>query len=348
MAIQQSELKYYRSETFNDTSSNGGRMSASEVAVGVKNNVFPDISQSQRAGGYIDYRKIFFKIANPDGLRLINPMIYVERPTPGESRLAIFAGTQSDTQADLTGSERLYGAGWLDADASIGATSIDVTVEAAADNLFQAGDTIRISNQDGVNGARTEEFLEIESVTWNGDLATLTFANGKSLLNGYDAADTRVASCLMPASNPADASRSIRAFWDAWDGSTAGGTYDGAAPPTAPSANVPLLDNIGAIEQVWTFTFSDATNFTAVGSTVGNVGGGAVDGVDFVPVNPNFARPYFTLPAAGWGGTWAAGDVLTFATHPAAFPVWWKRIIPAGADSISADNTMVAITGESP
>ncbi|OSM07652.1 hypothetical protein MAIT1_04587 [Magnetofaba australis IT-1] len=318
-------------------------MSANEIPDGVKNNVWPDVPQGERLAGSTKFRKVFFKVANDDDIRLINPRLFVETPTPGDDRVLIFPGTQTDAQGDLTGSERQYGSGWLDANVSIGATSIAVNVESAADAIFADGDLIRISDKDGVDDATGNvEFVRLAAtggVTWNGDKATLTFAAGQSLQSGYAATNTRVGSVIEAAN--------VEAAWDNWSGSTVAGTYDGSAPTTPPSTTVPLMDSIGSIEQTWTITFSDANNFTCVGDTVGDVGGGSIVGGDFSPNNPDFDRPYFTLPSIGWGGTWANGETITFRTHPAAIPVWWKRIVPAGANSLSADKVVVAITGES-
>ncbi|MBF0171737.1 MAG: hypothetical protein HQK87_11755, partial [Nitrospinae bacterium] len=73
MPIQSSELRFYKSATVSDASSNGGRMSANEIPDGVKNNVWPDVPQGERLAGSTKFRKVFFKVANDDDIRLINP-----------------------------------------------------------------------------------------------------------------------------------------------------------------------------------------------------------------------------------------------------------------------------------
>jgi hypothetical protein len=40
----------------------------------------------------------------------------------------------------------------------------------------------------------------------------------------------------------------------------------------------------------------------------------------------------FTLRAAGWGGTWAAGNTITFHLHPSAQGIWLKEVVPAGTE----------------
>jgi len=336
MSIQSTELRYYKSAIVGDTDSNGDRMSALEIAEGVKNNVWPNVPQAERVAGSTKYRKIFVKVANDDDLTLIDPRLFVENPTPGDDRVLIFPGTQTDTQVDLTGSERLYGCGWLDADVTVGATVFDVNVEAAADALFQDGDLVRISDKASVDaGSGNVEFVRLADpggVTWNGDKATLTLAAGQSLSGGYSAANTRVASVIEPGD--------IKATSDGWLESSGAGTYDETTYPV-------ITDSISSIEQTWTLTFTDATNFTCVGDVLGSVGGGSIGGGDFAPNNADFSKPYFTLVDSGWGGIWASGDTVTFTTHPAASSIWWKRIVPAGATSLSANKVVVAITGES-
>jgi hypothetical protein len=83
-----------------------------------------------------------------------------------------------------------------------------------------------------------------------------------------------------------------------------------------------------------------------VGDVLGSVGSGNV-GSDFSPVNPDYTKPYFVLPAAAWGGTQATGNTLTFITSPAALPYWEKRIIPVNANSIAINKCVMALLGES-
>jgi hypothetical protein len=343
MAIQSSELKYYQPTTINDTTSNGGRMTITEIADGVKNNIWPDVPQGERVNGSTKYRKAFIKVANDDDIILIDPRIFVETHTPGDDRVLIFPGSQTDVQGDITGSERLYGSGSLDVDVLAGDTTIDVNTESQADGIFQNGDLVRISDKDSVNDANgSVELLLLDpstGVTWSGDKATLTFASGVTLANGFSAANTKISSVIEPAN--------IEGSWDSWSGSTAAGTYDGSSPATPPTTNIPVLDSIGSVEQTWTITFSDAVNFSCVGDTLGTVGSGSIGGGDFTPNNADYSKPYFTLPDTGWGGTWANGETITFRTHPAAVAIWEKRVVPPGANSLSANKVIIAITGES-
>lgn len=337
MSVLTSELKFYKSVYVNDGPTNGGRLSANEIADNVKNNLWPDVPQSERIAGSTKYRKCFVKVANDADLGLIAPRIFVETATPGDDRVVIFPGTNTDTQDDLGGAERLYGSGLLDADVSAGAASVAVEVENSGDAIFQNGDLIRISDKTEVNAvAGNTEFIRLaasNAVSWNGTLATLTFDSGVTLANGYTTAgNTRVASVIEGA-DP------LAGTVSGWNESTVAGTYDETTYPVQ-------SDHIGGIEELWTLTFTSATAFTCAGDSVGSVSGGTIAG-DFSPNNADFDKPYFVLSSAGWGGTWAANDTITFTTHPAAMAVWEKRIIPPNTGSLSGNKVILGLSGES-
>ena len=287
MPIAQSEFVFRSSVIVNDSASNGGRMAAVALVDDVKNNSWPDVYEAERAAGSIKYRKLFCHIANDDDLTLQDVKGFLEKHSPGDDSITIFAGTFEDDQGDLSGSERAYGTGQLDATVLAAVTTIDVLTEDAALDLFQNGDTVRISDQDGIGAAGNVEYVTLDAApTYAGDVATLSFT--PALVNGYAAANTRVASVI----NLADIVASV----SGWAESAAGsGTYDEATYPLG-------LDHIGTASQAWTLTFTGATTFDVVGDVVGSVGSGTTGG-DFAPNNPDHSKPYFTLLLAGWAGT---------------------------------------------
>ena len=349
MPIEPNQIKFMKSIVVSDTSANGGRISSVEVATGVKNNLWPDVSTTERTAGSTKFRKTFIKVASPDNLKLINARVFIETPTPGGDRVLIVGhvADQTNIQSDIANlSTEFFGSGQLNANVSIGASTMTVNVEAQTDAIFHQNQLIRISNKTSVDDlAGSEEFVRIKdlssAVSWNGNLVTLTLATGTTLENAYLASNTRVASVIEAGD--------IWAETDDWGLSASTGTFatwdgSGTAPGTLTGAR--MVDFIAGIEQVWTITFTNATTFTCVGDTVGAVGGGTISS-DFAPNNPDYSRPYFTLPASLWGGTWANGDVLTFVTHPAAFPIWEKRIIPPNTASLSGNKVIIGVSGES-
>ncbi len=160
----------------------------------------------------------------------------------------------------------------------------------------------------------------------------MTITVAETLANDYTVASGARVSSIYEAGD-------IECTMTGWTETSASGTYDESAHP-------PVLDNIGTIEQTWTLTFTDATHFSVSGDTVGSVGSGDTS-TDFAPQNSDFSKPYFTLEAAGWGGTWTAGDTVVFTTHPAAIALWEKRVVPAGAASLSNNKITLVWPGES-
>jgi hypothetical protein len=329
MAILSGELKLYRSLVVNDGSTNGGRLSANEMISGVVGNMFPSINDTERAAGSTKYRKVFAKVANDEDLTLFSPRLYMDVVTPGEDMITFFPATQTDTQAAVTGSERQYGAGVLDASAVATATGITVLVEEGAIPVFVVGDTIRISDKENLaDEAGNEEFVEILTASVTLDVVSITFT--PALEFSYADSVTRVSAVYEP---PSDVVATV-----------AGVTVTSTAG-LLDEDNV-LGGNVGGIEQVWTCLFTSPTAFNITGDTVGAVGSGTT-GAGAAPNNASFGEPYFTMQAAGFTGTWVAGDTIVFTTHPAAVPLWFKRVVPAGAAALANNRARFVFAGES-
>ena len=328
MPILDTELKVYKSAAISDLSTNGGRMSAVQATSGAASNIFPTVSESERTAGVTKYRKVFLKVANDADLTLYAPKIYLDKNSPGMDRISFFPGTQTNTQAAITGSERQYGGGKLNTNASAGASSIDVLVEAAAAVVFVNGDKIRITDKATLAGAGNEEYVTINgTITFAGDVASIPIT--PNLTNSYLAADTRV----MAVYEPGDIKGTIDNF-----------VVTSAGDGDLNVANV-LADHIGTVEQTWTCTFTSATAFDIVGDTVGSVGSGTTGG-GASPNNPSFSKPYFVIQSAGFSGTWQAGDTIVFQSHPAAVPVWMKQVVPAATATQANNTSTIVLDGE--
>ena len=329
MPILDSEILFYRSTGVTDlAATNGGRLSASRVVSGVKNNLLPDIGRAERTSGGRTLRKEFCKFANDDDLQALSVRLWQDRPTVGDDYVCWYLGTQRNFQAALTGSERKYGAANLSANATAGSSTLVVTVEHAdLTTIFQAGDTILVSDKSTATAVSgNEEFRTISGAPVVVGLE-VTITTTTPLGHDYATASGARVSTVYEAGT-------VAASADNWAETSTLGTYDESGSPVA-------LDHIGTVEQTWTLTFSDATHFAVVGDTLGAVGSGTTS-ADFAPSNPDFTRPYFTLPAAGWAGTWATGETIVFLTHPAAVAYWVERTTPAGAAVVaSSTQTMV-------
>ena len=89
------------------------------------------------------------------------------------------------------------------------------------------------------------------------------------------------------------------------------------------------VTNKGALQERWAIIFTNTTAFRVVGENVGQIAIGDTTNLT-APINPATGAPYFTLHPEGWGGGWAAGNVLRFNTLSAAPPVWIIRSIGQG------------------
>lgn len=326
MTILSSDIKCYRPVLVSDGDDNGGRMGTTEVVDGVRNNLFPNVSQAQRAAGLTRYRKCFVQLENSDELALQNACVHLASTTPCDGRLSCFLGTQTDTQADID-SPREYAAAPLASDVSAGATSFQLTLEdVALAACFQTGDSVFIGDADA------GEAFDNVTISVLGATVTVTLDGADALASDYLAAETWGAS-ILPAAGDA-----IRASVDGWVESSSTGTFDESTHPVE-------LGNQGCIEDDWLLTFTSSSAFTVEGAYTGALASGTVSG-DLSPANPRGGH-YFTLRAAGWGGVWQTGDTLAFSTHPASMPVWFKLVVPAGAAAASTTGFDWVISGES-
>lgn len=336
MTILASELKAFYPQTVSDAAGNGGRISFNSITSAALQNVFPHVFRAERLAGSTKHRKLFFRVVNDADETLYAPSVRLHAPTLGGDWVYFRVGTQRNTQADLTGSERKYGAGVLKTTVSAGGASLVVTVEdASLTGIFQIGDKIRVTDK-ATPGAATgnEEELTATAVSVSGTNVTITTAN--ALANGYTGGTlavpvTFVASVYSPVSD-------LIVSVDNWVETSSAGTYDDTTYPVEGDA-------IGAAEQTWILTFTDATNYTVTGDTIGSVGSGTT-AADFAPTNAAVAKPYFTLRAAGFGGAWAGGDTIVFQTHPPAIAIWETRVVPAGAASMAGNGVTSVLEGE--
>ena len=327
MTINEVDLKQFRSSVVSDGDSNGGRLSTVEVNSGISSNLFSPADTDAQAAGFQSYRKTF--LANHGTTKAFDAKAYIEKPTAGGDEIMFFAGTQTDTQGGITGSEALFGCGNLNADATSLDTLLLVDVHDWANApIFRNSVLLRVSDKTDIKGAGNTEFVSVHSstpITAVGNLVTIPLAT--PLVGNYAAASTRVSAVYEHGDMGATA--------DAFALTTASGTYDGGTYPL-------VTNNKGSIEQIWTLTFDDASNFTVSGDTLGSIGSGSI-GADFSPTNPDYTEPYFTLDRLGFGGTWAGGETLVFPTHPSAMPLWAFRDGPAGISPEAGNSAVLAL-----
>ena len=113
-------------------------------------------------------------------------------------------------------------------------------------------------------------------------------------------------------------------------GSAPGAQFNAALYPITTTSQ-------GAIKERWRLQFTSSTTFDLYGESVGLVASGTTStpgDVPFEPQNPDAGVPYFSLPVLGFGGGWAAGNVIRFNTEAANYPAWVARTTLQGTSNI--------------
>ncbi len=339
MPLLDNEILWRPATLVSDTvpAQNGGRMATSMLVSGIKNNLFPDVSQAERLAGGVKWRKAFVHLNSAADSALLNARLFLDALSPAGDFVTLHPGTATDTEDQIAG--RAYGIGTLESAVIAGATQIRVNCEdhAAYTSLqpFQVGDLVRISDKPSgggiaVGGTGNEEWATLSAVTYGTTFATLDLL--APLVNDFALGNTLVSSVWCPGSIA---------------GVSSNVTFSGVGSFDAATVGNFVVHNKGAIEEDWTLLFTDAVNFTVSGNLVGVLPDFGSTAADFAPLNPNTGTPYFTLKARGWSGTSQLNDVLTFHTAPAVIPLWYRRQVPAGTASLANDFVSVALMGES-
>lgn len=334
----QSDLQYFHAGERSANPTNGGKISNNLITTGVINNVWPNVSKAERDAGSTLHRKLFFKVNDDSDGTLSAPQLLIDLMTSGGDHIIAFAGTYTDTQADITGSERKYGAAPIKTDiaAASGPVTFDVVVEdvslaTGTDAIFKVSDKVRLTDKitpTAVSG--NEETLTVTTVT-NVD-TTVTITVSEDVANTYTVASgARVMSLWEPGD--------IKTSYSDFTVTSTAGTYNDSSYPV-------ILDNIGTYADDVTLTFTSATNFTATSANGYTYGSGNIT-TDFAPINADNTKPYFTLEALGFGGTFVSGDTITFTVVPAYVAQWFKRVVPTATGSLAGNYVRSAAIGES-
>ena len=310
---------------------NGGRMNPNSViANGVKNNLFPDVGESERINGATAYRKAFFALTNTDLDGLSNARVLMDALTPAADSAVFYAGTMTDTVDQLVASgRRCYGAATLSQDIAADSVVLNVQFEntvVAGLQPIRAGDQIRITSRRVGETSGAEFFATVQGVVYTGADAEITVAAPLAPMAASGALVSSVYNAVeMRSTNTAPVLTSAA----------------GVLNVTGPL----VTSNRGVIAQAWTVTFTSASNFALAGD---GLGAGVQTGniyADFAPLNPN-GQPYFRIPQAAWSGTFSAGDTVEFSTSPPAIPVFYRRDVPAGTGTLAGNSISLALQGE--
>lgn len=321
--MQGTDFKLYKSIIINDGDSNGGREGDTEVPTGVMCNVFPPIGDAERLAGGSRLRKLFAHNTNGANEPGHNCRVHLKTPSNGEDFYALIKGDHEDEQGDLTGAEKQHCIGVFAQAASAGDTQIVVDFDDATEVDLADDDVLWLY---GANG-QMYNTVDTNGVSWNGNQATIDLIDQLNVDYPEGSYCAMVIVC-------GDAG-TVEPTFDSWQENSAAGTYDESTYP-------PELENFGTVRDDWTITFTSATEFSCTGLYEGAVGTGQIS-QDFAPTNPAKGNPYFTIKAAGWGGTWAINDTVVFKTYPASQGLWAKEIWPAGISTESENQVDIRL-----
>ncbi len=171
---------------------------------------------------------------------------------------------------------------------------------------------------------RIEDMAVLSDVQINGQLSL-----SQPLTHAYPVAGTLVSNAIVygtiyaRTSVPFDQQTWTNVWSDTPIGNTVAAQYNNTQYPI-------VVNNASCIAESWICQFTSSTAFNVIGKNIGQIVTGASTSTVTAPINPNTGEPYFTIPAAGWGGGWSSGNVLRFNTFAANVPVWVIQAIAQG------------------
>ena len=147
MAVEATDIKWLKSAVVTDTAANGGRKSNTEIATGVRHNLFPRVTKAERTSGVTRYRKEFWANRNAADDAASGVLVYPEFPSNAGDRFYLGEGTQTDTQDDLETYDPVWmGVGQLETLLSGGESSVSLTME-NDDFEFPNGGTLHLADK---------------------------------------------------------------------------------------------------------------------------------------------------------------------------------------------------------
>lgn len=316
------DLKIFEPQIVNDQSNNGGQINLTEELISGNVGVtFDDVPSDELASGSDKFRKVILACQSNNNGSTFSNHVWLHRTTPGDDWAVFYACTNDDTQDTFTRTEP-YGAATLAADVSIDATSIIVNVEdASLSGIFRNGGKFIISDKEFVSSVAGNAVKRDSNgpPVVVGTQITISFDEPL----GYSFSAGANVSSIFEAGSVAAAIGSIVV-------TSASGTFDNVTNPIVPN-------NKGMVDETLTLSFSNTTDFTCVGSVSGAIAETGSVGLDYSPINPITGNTICTIPAAAFGGTFANSDTITINVTGCYFSVFQNRVIPAGAQSVTAN-----------
>lgn len=317
MAISSDQIKYYGATPTGVLDKNY------PIGQAVAAQVIPNITPAMREAGAVLVAKVFANVEAPTNETAGTPIVFLFNPVSPIYPVSLIKGTATNVASNVNTAQKFSTAN-LAAGQTITAnssTSVIINTLGSAYAQFASGMKCVLTNEESpTDSVGKHELLTIQSVTWNGDQATVTFTTPVKF--SYDSSRVVSGKTIYTRLASAVSYDDVKVTFAVSNNTSALGTYD-----------VSKLQgrNVGCIQQTITVTFSDANNFAAVSTTGASLTAGNRN-TAWSPVDNN-GNAYLSIPADFWGGVWSAGDSLTIAITPAIIPFFIRYDIPAGSES---------------
>ena len=335
-------FRFLKSANVSSTAATGGRATNFDYPNASLHNIFPSTPAAETATvPVVLNRKVHVKFETATdnsilstvlvflqdvarGYKIVNNVLTEQAST---SKAVLIAGTHRNALSDLTGSERKYSTGILNANVTAGGSVLTVAYPNGleSDLPVQTGDTLVLCG--AVMTADVERAV-VASVSWAANIATITLET--PLFSNYIANETQVASAIKVTD--------LQPLLDNIVVTSATGGFDLVLPLGMTS----LLSARATIEQTWTLTFLTATTFSIIGDTKGLLGNGDIN-TNTAPNNPDYTLPYFYIPIGSFTGTFIAGDTVVCQTHPFIIPAFIKKTLAVGTAEVDYETTKLAV-----
>ncbi len=322
MSISASDIKFYKAANNNDGAGNGGLISTAEITDNTLNNLFPNVTNTERLAGNTRYRKLFMRNENAADFVLQEAKVWIGALSLADDYFQIRLGSDTDVQTDAEGYSDWSGAGLLNASVGSGESSLDV--DFGTTTGVYSGESVYIHVDDGTNEV---DLQVVGTPSFLGNIATIAISG--EIGQDFTQTVTVVSTQIEPGT--------VEPSTDSWTVTSSSGTYDESTYPVT-------VYNVGTVTDSFTGTFSDSSAFSVSGAQTGSIGSGDIS-ADFLPVNGS--SYYHKIDKDGWGGTYAEGDTFTYNTVHAGQGMWAKEIVPAAIASYASNVVRLDWKGES-
>lgn len=325
MTIQNTDIVIYKA------SKTTGKMLPTVLLSDIKNALFKDVSQAERASGSHTYEKVFVKVQNADNTVLSSVKIMLDEVVSGLEQLSLVETTESETETELrarVNSTFKFPIGVVN-NATTGNNTISIDLNNTSNTKFSEGKLVRITLKANVNDAGAEEYVRLGSeVSINID--NQVFNLDSPIVYDYPGT-AKVEACIEIASIKAII---VSAVWEQAGESLSGVLIEEAS-----------ISNRGGITQQYTLTFESASVFRVAGDVSGALDNGSIYS-SYEVLNPENAEVMLHLTTAFWDTARQLGDIITIVTKGSYVPVFVERIVPVDCPVNALSRTILFVDGE--